>query len=239
WIVKHSNLSGGQGLKVMNNLSDCQSLADHNQTIVQKYISNPLFLEERKFNIRAYIVILSLHPFRAFLWQDALIFIAPEVFTLDAKSLGSDTIHIANLLASGGDICHSKLEHFPSHLLSLKELFSIGYFDSNQITSIKTGLAQVGSYILDVMRFSCIFDHVSALAQPGSCPPKFLGLDIIFDDAFHPWILEIERYPGVGGVFPETKKINNCFKQDYFSLITQPDFDPDCNIFLELGYDAL
>lgn len=237
WIVKSSNLSGGQGLKVFNNLSDCQSLPDHNQTIVQKYISNPLLLENRKFNVRAYIVILSLHPFKAFLWQDALIFIAPEIFTLDAEALGSETIHIANLLASGGEIRHSKLEHFPGHLLSLKELFSTDYFDSNQINSIKTGLEQVGAYILNLMRFSCIFDHASALAQSGSYPPKFLGLDIIFDDAFHPWILEVERYPGVGGVFPETKKINNCFKQDYFSLITQPNFDQARHSFLELGYD--
>ncbi len=91
-----------------------------------------------------------------------------------------------------------------------------------QINYIQNSLENIGKFIVEVIKFSGIFDYQVSLSKPGSYPPKFLGLDIMFDEQFKPWLLEIERYPGVGGVFPETKRINNSFKQDYFNLIIQP-----------------
>lgn len=69
------------------------------------------------------------------------------------------------------------------------------------------------------MRSTGIFEQQLSLGAAPAYPPKFIGLDIIFDEHLKPWLLEAERYAGVGGVFAVTKGINDRFKRDYFDLV--------------------
>lgn len=232
WIIKYPNLSGGQGMEIIDSLDEPN--LGSKPAIAQKYISEPLLLEERKFNLRTYLVIISLNPLKAYVWKDGLIFIAPQPFTLAPENLNIIQVHIANLLASGAGINNSHLKKFSSHVLSLKELVNSGYFTDKQVASLKAGIVKVSQQLLLTIQFSNIFQHQTLLSALGSYPPKFFGLDLMFDSSFSPWLLEVERYAGVGGVFPETQKINTRFKQHYFDLVTQLDFQLYKNRFLEI-----
>ena len=109
WIVKARNLSGGQAARVV---TDPHEFGSAEGSIVQRYISNPYLLEDRKFNLRVYFVVTSLDPLEVRLWNDGIVFIAPQPFSLDPKDLGNPMIHVANLLTSG-----KELDKFPLAIL--------------------------------------------------------------------------------------------------------------------------
>lgn len=215
WIIKETNYSGGQELKLIRNTTDWRS---DKSILAQQYVINPLLIEQRKFNIRAYLFIESLHPLSVKVWHDALLFVAPKQFALD--DLGDTSVHIANLLTSGKDIGLSKLEKLPGHLLALSTLADTACFSQEQMQLINEGIQRVTQFVKELLQFSELTVPQFMVSTSGAYASKFLGLDIMLDDNFSPWLLEIERFPGIGGVFPETKKINDHFKMDYYRRIT-------------------
>lgn len=213
WICKRSNLSGGQGIRVMQG---CETLDNNFEGVVQRYVHNPRLLEGRKFNLRTFIVFPTMNPQQALLWHDALVFIAPRPFSLHADSLDDVGMHIANLLASGQHPNRVSLQEIRSNVMPLNELIEAHHFDQTQAAVIRENLKRLADAVVKTMEHGGIFEHQGS---SGAYAPKFIGLDIILDDQLTAWLLELERYPGVGGVFPDSKAINDRFKQDYMKFL--------------------
>ena len=216
WIVKARNLSGGQAARVV---ADPRDSGSDDGMIAQRYIANPFLLEGRKFNLRVYFVITSLKPLEVRLWHDGIVFIAPQPFSLDPEDLANPMVHVANLLISGKELDKFPLSTLKGHILSFSDLLAYDGLRPNDDDAFRSGTAGLVEMFCQAMRSTGIFEQQLSLGATPAYPPKFIGLDIIFDEHRKPWLLEAERYAGVGGVFSVTKGINNRFKRDYFDLI--------------------
>lgn len=216
WIIKARNLSGGQGAHVVKGPVKETQTADR---IAQRYITEPYLLEGRKFNLRIYFVIVSTDPLEVHLWRDGVVFIAPQPFSLKPDDLGQATIHIANLLTVGKEAENFPLATIKSHILSLKDMLALDVFTPNHREAIEERVSDLVIRFCQAVGATGLFEEQARLGPAPGFPPKFLGLDIIFDKHLKPWLLEAERYPGIGGVFSTTKNINNRFKTDYLDLV--------------------
>ena len=216
WIVKARNLSGGQAAQVV---TDPYESGAAEGRIVQRYISNPYLLEDRKFNLRVYFVITSLDPLEVRLWNDGIVFIAPQPFSLDPKDLSNPMIHIANLLTAGKELDKFPLATLNGHILSFADLLAYDGLGPKQRDAFRSGIVGLVEMFCQAMRSTGIFEQQMSLAADPAYPPKFIGLDVIIDEQLKPWLLEAERYAGVGGVFSVTKGINDRFKCDYLDLV--------------------
>ncbi len=70
---------------------------------------------------------------------------------------------------------------------------------------------------------------LKAFPNPGAFPPRFVGLDVGFDEQLTPRLFEIERYPGLGsGEGAERTEINGRFRHQWlpFILSGEPEKDP-------------
>ena len=97
WIMKPSNLSRGRGVTCVDSLLPIeQSLSATNDSgvIVQKYIENPLIINQRKFDIRQWVLVTSLNPLTIWMWKEPYIRFGAEDYIMD--DLNNIYSHLTN-----------------------------------------------------------------------------------------------------------------------------------------------
>ena len=80
WIVKPGGLSRGRGVHCIDILSNVKPC---NQTIIQKYIENPLVINGRKFDIRQWVLVTDLNPLTVWLFETPYVRFGAENYHID------------------------------------------------------------------------------------------------------------------------------------------------------------
>ena len=84
WIVKPGGLSRGRGVHCIDQLNDILSnVKPCNQTIIQKYIENPLVINGRKFDIRQWVLVTDLNPLTVWLFDTPYVRFGAENYHID------------------------------------------------------------------------------------------------------------------------------------------------------------
>ena len=84
WIVKPGGLSRGRGVHCIDQLNDILSnVKPCNQTIIQKYIENPLVINGRKFDIRQWVLVTDLNPLTVWLFEAPYVRFGAENYHID------------------------------------------------------------------------------------------------------------------------------------------------------------
>ena len=84
WIVKPGGLSRGRGVHCIDQLNDILSnVKPCNQTIIQKYIENPLIINGRKFDIRQWVLVTDLNPLTVWLFDTPYVRFGAENYHID------------------------------------------------------------------------------------------------------------------------------------------------------------
>ncbi|EKX44541.1 hypothetical protein GUITHDRAFT_87440 [Guillardia theta CCMP2712] len=93
WIMKPAGSSRGRGIFVFN---DIAAVSYTECVIVQAYIERPLLLEGYKFDLRLYVLVTSMNPLEAFLYQEGFARFSSERYSLDAGDIANRFIHLTN-----------------------------------------------------------------------------------------------------------------------------------------------
>jgi tubulin polyglutamylase TTLL4 len=78
WIIKPPASARGIGIKVITKLSD---VPKKQSIVVSKYISNPFLINQRKFDLRFYILVTNFDPLIIFVYRDGVVRFASQKFT--------------------------------------------------------------------------------------------------------------------------------------------------------------
>ena len=94
WICKPPRGSQGNGIILAK---DFKEIPDRiSNTIVQRYITNPLLVRSLKFDLRLYLLITSIDPIKLYLYEDGLVRFATKEFSLDEEHLCDRFRHLTN-----------------------------------------------------------------------------------------------------------------------------------------------
>lgn len=185
WICKPVDLSRGRGIFVFEDIKD---LLYDGSVIIQRYISDPLLISGYKFDLRIYVCVKSFHPLTVYIHQEGLVRFATEKYNL--SSLRNLYAHLTNTsinkfgpfyktkkerVGRGCKWTMSKFRHF-LHGQNLSELLLW-----QQISNIVT------------------LTLLAVAPSIPSCPNcvELFGFDILVDDAFKPWLLEVNYSPAL------------------------------------------
>lgn len=184
WIVKPGWMSRGRGIKLFKDLPSIESYTQEGLWVVQKYIENPLLINNRKFDIRVWVLLTSTSTISAYLYtRPYLRFSSEEFNSEDTENL---FIHLTNnsIVKYSQNFCeedsmwhNEKLQNWiinetgndlwPSILVRIKDIVE------RTIVEVK---GKIGK------RRNC-FEH--------------LGYDFMLDNEFKPWLIEVNSSPAM------------------------------------------
>ena len=100
WIVKPVNLSRGRGIHLLRGESEFKSLYKKStqltlpQYLISKYIDKPHILNNKKYDLRIYVLVASFTPLRIYLYNNGLVRFATEDYK--RGDLDNVFIHLTN-----------------------------------------------------------------------------------------------------------------------------------------------
>jgi len=97
YIVKPDAGTQGEGIYLIKDPHDYVIPKSHVTHAVQEYISNPFLLEKTKFDLRVYVVILSINPINIFISKDGLARFCTVPYKQPTnKNLNDSYMHLTN-----------------------------------------------------------------------------------------------------------------------------------------------
>lgn len=179
WIVKPGLNARGSGVKCMQGLSNILECGVHLQArVVQKYVEIPLLINSNKFDIRQWVLVTSFDPLTIYFFNNCYLRLCQMSFTLDSLEAHR---HLANYslqknVAKNQEDTVWSLSKFCDYLKSIGKhwgeiLPKIHYMVIKTLLSVKDSIES---------RPECF---------------ELYGFDIILDNQFAPWLLEVNLSP--------------------------------------------
>ena len=78
--------------------------------IVQEYISNPLLIDDLKFDIRIYVLMTSIDPLKLYIFEDGLVRFSTEKYSNKLEDLANIFIHLTNYTINKVNIKHKSID---------------------------------------------------------------------------------------------------------------------------------
>jgi hypothetical protein len=187
WVLKKSKGYGGDGISVITNTTILEHMfhtcPSDSQLILQEYIHNLLLLNERKFDIRALIVIASTRPYMVFYHEGYL-----RVVIKPFDQTGNREIHLTNTHVQSMQPGFKANDHFWSFskfqsYLNEHHPDNEDFVKNRLIPYIKT----VGTFILKA--------GFNTMDRTAVSSYQLLGLDLMVTTDWHIWFIEANNYP--------------------------------------------
>ena len=202
WIVKPADLSKGRGIKIFDQpkavtawLGQYQARQQQDprasQFIAQRYLTQPLLLNQRKSEIRIYFLVLTLSPLRVLLCKAGTVRLNTLPFELGRWD--NPLIHITNV--------YQQKKH-PNYDPDAVLKWGFSDLEDHLCAARQAEPGFIAQHLRP--RLKAILRHTlratqSALSKPpsqGLCFALF-GADLILDAALNPWLTEVQKGPGL------------------------------------------
>eukprot|EP00741_Cyanophora_paradoxa_P011815 tig00020564_g11419.t1 len=219
FILKPATLSRGRGIYLIRSIKQLKQLSPDESFVAQEYLANPLLIDGYKFDLRIYVLVLSVAPLRLFVYKNGLARLATEPYQEpSSKNMRKVYMHLTNYAVNKhNDRFQFNTDAHQDGVGSKRSLHWVLDWIDKQGRDSK----QVFSDICDVVV------KTIAAVQPRPAPPRpapprpvpaplghsykatiqgdaesincfeFLGFDVILDKEFRPWIVEVNCSPNL------------------------------------------
>ena len=208
FIVKPEDGSQGDGIFLVQSIRDLETrLAGqpHDLYLVQRYISNPMLLENKKFDLRIYCLITSLSPvFEVWLCKEGMVRLCTETYKKPTgKNLKNVYAHLTNYsLNKLSDNYDHSSDAFSGNKRTLSSFFlglaSSGIDVSRMQESMESLTYHTAEAMKPYIQHNCV-KHFEA-GSSGQCF-QILGLDVMIEvkrnGNFELRLLEINGNPSM------------------------------------------
>jgi hypothetical protein len=206
FFLKPNRGSLGHGIVIVKPNS---SFGVKTLTVAQKMIE-PFLLDNRKFDLRLYVLVSSVRPFRIFIYRDGLARFCAEEY-------GSDSIYsnITNVTLN--------MEYPGVEIASISRLIS-EVFPELEARGVDTAKLwkKIDAAVLVVM-FSAhrFMMHGEATTLPSYGYPRcfqIFGFDVILDKHLEPYVLEVNYRPLFDAHRPQERRMKENVLRDAMSI---------------------
>lgn len=231
FIVKPPASARGNGIKVINDISQIPESATKvvneskkSSVIVQQYISNPCLLENgHKFDLRVYVLVTSVDPLRVYVYDEGLVRFASSKYSTKEDGIIDQYMHLTNYFINknnqeyqiNNDVDSVKgskwsLKKFWQYLNCHHENINTEKLWSDIIDIIVKTIISCEGPMTRLSHQYCKNDYTSY---------ELFGFDIILDDNFKPWILEVNITPSLKSESNLDSSVKFMVIKDMFNLV--------------------
>ncbi|KAI1895503.1 hypothetical protein AGOR_G00106930 [Albula goreensis] len=219
WIIKPVASSRGRGIYLVSNPNQIPS--DEN-ILVSRYISNPLLIDDFKFDVRLYVLVTSYEPLIIYLYEEGLARFATVRYDRAAKNIKNQFMHLTNY----------SVNKKSSDYVSCDDPEVEDYGNKWSMSAILRYLKQEGkdtTLLMGQVEDLVIKAVLSAELQIATACKMFVphrnncfelyGFDVLIDSNLKPWLLEVNLSPSLACDAPLDLKIKASMISDMFSLV--------------------
>ena len=240
WLLKRTNLNRGREIKIFSNLKDildeieeCKSKCNH--LIIQKYIEAPLLYNNRKFDIRIWVLFTFIsknYNFEVYVFKEGHLKACSEPFNLMSDDL---YVHLTNYSVQKYNANFSKIEI--GNEISF-QTFQDDLDKKNKNKNFKKDIYPKILKIIAITANSC--KNKMNILNRNNCFEIF-GYDFILDVNFEPFLLEVNTNPGLEESSPLIKMlvprmIDDALKLTIDEVFERSEKDKDISQFPVDGY---
>lgn len=197
FILKPTDRGEGNGIVVMDSYRKLPNwkadFPQNDEVVVQTYLNNPFLIQEKKWDMRTYVLVTSIHPLRVYMYRDGLVRFASSKYDASAKDGGKKTAFLTNTSVNKKTGINVD-ELTWSYTRTWEYLKNIGVEPNVLWDRIEKAIVKVlmSSEPAFLRRFKSLRNDY----QCSNCY-QLLGVDVIVDDDLIPRVIEVNGEPSM------------------------------------------
>ena len=232
WIVKPVNMSRGRGVHLLKDEEEFKEInkksekLNISQYLVSKYISNPHTLNNKKYDLRIYVLITSFTPLKIYLYYNGLVRFATENY--EKNNFDNIYIHLTNYSINKNNLKYKINENKNDNIEENKEDDSSKW----SLIEYKNHFYKTGQYIIfnkiwrqiqDIVIktiISTAYDNAKEITYNKIFSMfELYGFDIMIDENFKAWLIEVNVNPSLHCTSPLDLSIKTDLISDIFNIL--------------------
>ncbi|NXP76135.1 TTLL5 polyglutamylase, partial [Ramphastos sulfuratus] len=219
WIVKPVASSRGRGVYLIN--SPNQIVLEDN-ILVSRYISNPLLIDDFKFDVRLYVLVTSYDPLVIYLYEEGLARFATVRYDQASKNIKNQFMHLTNYSVNkkSGDYvsCDDPDVEDYGNKWSMSAMLRYLKQEGRDTSALMANVEDLIIKTVVSAELTIATACKTFLSHRGSCFELY-GFDVLIDDTLKPWLLEVNLSPSLACDAPLDLKIKASMLSDMFTLV--------------------
>ncbi|OXB73034.1 UNVERIFIED_CONTAM: hypothetical protein H355_016463 [Colinus virginianus] len=229
WIVKPVASSRGRGVYLINNPN--QIVLEDN-ILVSRYISNPLLIDDFKFDVRLYVLVTSYDPLVIYLYEEglarntislvSLFRFATVRYDQASKNIKNQFMHLTNYSVNkkSGDYvsCDDPEVEDYGNKWSMSAMLRYLKQEGRDTAALMASVEDLIIKTVVSAELAIATACKTFLSHRGSCFELY-GFDVLIDDTLKPWLLEVNLSPSLACDAPLDLKIKASMLSDMFTLV--------------------
>ena len=251
WIVKPVNMSRGRGVHLLKDLAELKYLIKKSYDekeipdLLSRYLDKPHLINNKKYDLRIYVLVTSFSPLRFYIYYNGLVRFATEDYHKD--NLENIYIHITNYSINKNNLNYKSNQKNNQEIKEFEEGENEEEEDEEDDSS-KWSLVEYRNYFKKLGKTDIINNIwkqiediiVKSLLTVANDNCKEIsinktnslfelyGYDILIDESFKAWLLEVNVNPSLHCTSPLDLSIKTDLVTDVFNIVGILPYNHNC-----------
>ncbi|ORY13325.1 TTL-domain-containing protein [Neocallimastix californiae] len=216
WLVKPRGSARGKGIHFLEDINNI------NKTdIITRYISNPLLLEKKKFDLRIYVLVTGHDPLKIYIFEDSFARLSSDEYDTELNDLNNVYKHLTNVSVNK----KKKTNNSTSYVWSVKKV------KRYLLEEYGVEFSDIWKKIEDIAIKAVITMNKSEIKREKELNSKnnfniksnnifeVYGFDVLIDNNMKPWLLEINLSPDLSINSKFQKQLKYRLMDDTFNIV--------------------
>lgn len=177
--------------------------------VVQKYLSNPLLIGGKKFDLRLYVLVTSYNPLVVYMYRSGFARFSHTRFSMNKDDLSNAMVHLTNVAVQKQSDNYDEKRGGKWDLHALK-LYLMSTEDPDKVNNLFCA-------IQDVVLFSLLAVQ-KVMIQDKHCFELY-GYDIMISSDLKPWLIEVNASPSLTANTPNDYEMKFALLDDTLTIL--------------------
>ena len=195
WLVKKNDASEGSGIFILKSLNEIK----YQNYIITKFVQNLHLVNNKKYDLRLYVLITGLKPLRIYFYKEGLVRIASDDYNMNNYSIGNKYMFLTNTAINKNNRRYGNPKNDTDNTANIWNLKTY----ENELKQKNIDYNSIRQKIKDIIIKSIISVQEELLTENEKIGLYdrnvfcILGFDILINDKYEPVLLEINNRPNL------------------------------------------
>ena len=221
WIMKPIGRAQGTGIFLVNKAKQIEDWLKKRGTevaenklsddyVCQRYVDNPYLVDDRKFDMRIYVLCLSYQPLKVYLYREGFARFANTAYSTAKSDLKNQYIHLTNHAIQKRDVDYDP--EVDDLKMPIRDLYAHILSKHGQEAADRC-FAGIHSVIINALR-----SVQQVMINDRHCYELY-GYDVMIDENLRPWLIEVNASPSMSSDSQTDADLKAALLDDTFTAL--------------------